>query len=90
MSETAKIKLAERYMRATAQFYRANGRTQESAILALQAQAYSIATIIVGSRGRARVYFDAALARAIADVEGLRDGQDADGLRDASPGVRPR
>lgn len=67
------IKLAEQFMQVRREFFRLHGSNRENAILSLRAEAYSIATVIVGSGGEARVYFDAALARSIADIEGLKD-----------------
>ena len=76
----AVIKLAEQHMLITRQFYQQHGYERGNVETVLTAQAYAIATTIVGTKGEAWPFFDQALQRAIDDMQSIREtgrGKDA-------------
>jgi len=73
IDRAAVMKLAEGYMLVTRQFYQNHGFNRDNVLIALSAESYSIATLIHGSKGEARPFFDAALAQALTDVSRLQE-----------------
>ena len=68
----AVLRLAEDYMMIGRQFYQNNGLTRTNAETILRAEAYSVATVIVGGGVEAYSFFDTALQQAINDITEMK------------------
>ncbi|MDE2472620.1 MAG: hypothetical protein KGL35_28810 [Bradyrhizobium sp.] len=65
-------KLAGRYMGVGMVYYDEAGLNREALLVQLNALAYTVATILIGTKGEALPFFDTALKQAIADIAKIR------------------